>query len=181
MLSKAEKQELVKELSEKFKTNPSLFVVEYKGLSVKDIEKLRRHLKRAKADFRVTKNTLLKIASHETDVEKIKDLFEGPTAVAICKEDPVSIAKVFTESVKELPILKLKGGIVEGKIIGVDEVSKLSQLPSREVLLAQLLGLLSSPISNFMGTLMELQRRLLYALGAIKEMKEKANKNLGAG
>jgi large subunit ribosomal protein L10 len=173
MLSKAEKQELVRELGERFKTNPSLFVVEYKGLSVKDMEKLRRRLKKAKADFRVTKNTLLKIASHETDVEKIKDLFDGPTAVAICKEDPVSIAKVFTESVKELPVLKLKGGIVEGKIIGVDEVSKLSQLPSREMLLAQILGLLSSPISNLMGTLMEVQRRLLYALGAVKEMKEK--------
>jgi large subunit ribosomal protein L10 len=174
MLSKAEKQELVRELGERFKTNPSLFVVEYKGLSVKDMEKLRRRLKKAKADFRVTKNTLLKIASHETDVEKIKDLFDGPTAVAICKEDPVSIAKVFTEFVKELPVLKLKGGIVEGKIIGVDEVSKLSQLPSREMLLAQLLGLLSSPISNLMGTLMEVQRRLLYALGAVKEMKEKS-------
>ncbi|MER3447027.1 MAG: 50S ribosomal protein L10 [Candidatus Dadabacteria bacterium] len=173
MLSKAQKQELVREFNERFRSNPSLFVVEYKGLSVKDMEKLRRHLKKAGADFRVTKNTLLKIASHETDVEKIKDLFDGPTAVAICREDPVSVARVFTESVKELPVLKLKGGIVEGRIIGIDEVSKLSQLPSREVLLAQLLGLLSSPISNFMGTLMELQRRLLYVLSAVKEMKEK--------
>jgi large subunit ribosomal protein L10 len=176
MLSKAAKQEFVKEFNEKFRTSPSLFVVEYKGLSVKDIERLRRRLKKAKADFRVTKNTLLKIASHETDVEKIKDLFDGPTAVAICKEDPVSVAKVFAESVKELPILKLKGGIVEGKIIGIDDVSKLSRLPSREVLLARLLGLLSTPISNFMGTLMELQRRLLYALAAVEEMKEKQDK-----
>ena len=88
MLSKAAKQEFVKEFNEKFRTSPSLFVVEYKGLSVKDIERLRRRLKKAKADFRVTKNTLLRIASLETDVEKIKDLFDGPTAVAICKEDP---------------------------------------------------------------------------------------------
>jgi large subunit ribosomal protein L10 len=176
MLSKAAKQELVREFNEKFKTSPSLFVVEYKGLTVKDIEGLRRRLKKAKADFKVTKNTLLKIASHETDIEKIKDLFDGPTAVAICKEDPVSVAKVFTDSVKELPVLKLKGGIVEGRVIGVGEVSKLSQLPSREVLLTQLLGLLSGPISNFMGTLMELQRRLLYALEAIKEIKEKESK-----
>jgi large subunit ribosomal protein L10 len=173
MLNKAEKQELVKEFNDKFKTSTSLFVVEYKGLSVKDMEKLRRRLKKAKADFRVTKNTLLKIASHETAVEKIKDLFDGPTAVAICKEDPVSVAKIFTESVKEWHILKLRGGIVQGKVIGIDEMSKLSQLPSREVLLTQLLWLLSSPISNFMGTLKELQRRLLYALDAVMEMKEK--------
>jgi large subunit ribosomal protein L10 len=172
MLSRAEKQELVKGFNEKFRTNPSLFVVEYKGLTVKDIEGLRRRLKIAKADFKVAKNTLLAIASHETDIEKIKDLFDGPTAVAIC-ENPVSVAKVFANSVKELPALKLKGGIIEGKVIGIDEISKLSQLPSREVLLAQLLGLLSSPISNFMGALIELQRRLLYAFSSVKEMKEK--------
>ncbi len=172
MLSKDQKQWLAKEYNEKFKTNPSLFVVEYKGLAVKDIEKLRHRLKKAKADFRITKNTLLKIASRETNVEMIKDLFDGPTAIAICKEDSVSVAKVFTESVKELPILKIKGGIVESKIIGIDEVFKLSLLPSREVLLVQLLGLLSSPISNFMGTLMELKRRLLYVLSAVIEMKE---------
>ncbi len=173
MLSRAIKQELVKELNERFKTRPSLFVVEYKGLTVKDIEGLRRRLKKAKTDFRVTKNTLLKIASRETDIEKIKDLFQGPTAVVICKEDPVAVVKVLTESIKGLPLLKLKGGIVEGKAIGIDEVSKLSQLPSRELLLAQLLGLLSAQISNLMGTLIELERRLLYALNAIKEMKEK--------
>lgn len=177
MLNKAQKQELVRDFNERFKANPSLFVVEYKGLSVKDMEKLRRRLKKARADFRVTKNSLLKIASRGTEIEKIKDLFDGPTAIAICNENPVSVAKVFTESIKELPILKLKGGIVEGKIIGINEVSKLSQLPSREVLLAQLLGLLSSPISNLMGTLMELQRRLLYVLNAVKDIKEKKDKN----
>jgi large subunit ribosomal protein L10 len=177
MLNKAQKQELVRDFNERFKANPSLFVVEYKGLSVKDMEKLRRRLKKARADFRVTKNSLLKIASRGTEIEKIKDLFDGPTAIAICNENPVSVAKVFTESIKELPILKLKGGIVEGKIIGIDEVSKLSQLPSREVLLAQFLGLLSSPISNLMGTLMELQRRLLYVLNAVKDIKEKKDKN----
>ncbi len=177
MLNKAQKQELVRDFNERFKANPSLFVVEYKGLSVKDMEKLRRRLKKARADFRVTKNSLLKIASRGTEIEKIKDLFDGPTAIAICNENPVSVAKVFTESIKELPMLKLKGGIVEGKIIGIDEVSKLSQLPSREVLLAQLLGLLSSPISNLMGTLMELQRRLLYVLNAVKDIKEKKDKN----
>jgi len=85
----------------------------------------------------------------------------------------VAVAKIFSESAKQLPVLKLKGGIVEGKVIGVSDVSKLSQLPSRQVLLTEFLGLLSSPISNFMGTLMELERRLLYALNALKDLKEK--------
>lgn len=173
MLSKSVKKEIVKEFNEKFKSNSYLFVVEYKGLTVKEIEGLRRNLKKAKANLKVIKNSLLKIASHDTDVEKIQDLFNGPTAVAVCKEDPVSVAKVFTDSLKVLPVLKLKGGVVEGRVVDANEIIKLSKLPSREVLFSQLLGLLSSPISNFMGTLIELQRRLLYALNAVKDMKEK--------
>lgn len=173
MLSKALKKDIVKEFNEKFKSNPYLFVVEYKGLTVKEMETLRRNLKKAKADLKVIKNTLLKIASRDTDVENIQDLFNGPTAVAVCKEDPVSIAKVLTDSLKVLPVLKLKGGVVEGRAVDANEIIKLSKLPSREVLYSQLLGLLSSPISNFMGALMELQRHLLYALNAVKEMKEK--------
>jgi large subunit ribosomal protein L10 len=174
MLSKAVKEELVKELNQRFKINPSLLVVEYKGLTVKEIEGLRRRLKKANADFMVVKNTLLKIASRDTDVQKINDLFEGPTAIAICKEDPVSVAKVVFDSIKELPVLKLKGGVVEGRAVGIEEVAKISKLPPREVLISQFIGLLSGPMSNFIGVLLELQRRLLYALNAVKEMKEKS-------
>jgi large subunit ribosomal protein L10 len=82
------------------------------------------------------------------------------------------VAKVFTDFLKVLPVLKLKGGVVEGRVLDANEIIKLSKLPPREMLYSQLLGLLSSPLSNLMGTLMELQRRLLYALNAIKEMKE---------
>jgi large subunit ribosomal protein L10 len=172
MLSKALKKEVVKEYNGKFKSHPYLFVVEYKGLTVKEMETLRRNLKRAEAELKVIKNSLLRIASRDTDVEKIQDLFSGPTAVAISKEDPVSVAKVFTDSLKVLPVLKLKGGVVEGRVLDANEIIKLSKLPPREMLYSQLLGLLSSPLSNLMGTLMELQRRLLYALNAVKEMKE---------
>ena len=177
MLSRAVKEEIVKEFGEKFKTNPFLFVVEYKGLTVREMESLRAKLRKTQADFRVLKNTLLRIASRETEVERIKDLFEGPTAVAICKDDPVSVAKVFAESLKEFPVLKLKGGIVEGRVVDADQMIKLSKLPSKQVLFSQLLGLLSSPLGNFMGTLTELQRRLLYALNAVKEIKIKEGNN----
>lgn len=173
MLTKDAKQELVREYGEKFKANPFLFVVEYKGLTVKEMELLRRRLKKADADFGVVKNTVLKIASTGTDAEKIKNLFEGPTAIATSKADAVSVAKVFTESAKDLPILKLKGGMLEGKVIGVEDVSKLSKLPPKDILLGQFMGLISSPVSNFMGVLAELQRSLIYALGAVKEKKEK--------
>ena len=176
MLSKAVKQELVKEFNEKFRTNPSLMVVEYKGLSVKQMQGLRNQLKNANADLRVVKNRLLQIASQDTEVEKIKDLFVGPTAVAICNDDPTSVAKVFVDSMKELSVLKLKGGIIDGQVVGFEEVSKLSRLPSKEVLLSQFVALLSNPLSNFLATLSEIQRHLIYVLNAVKELKESDSK-----
>ncbi|MGQ0793356.1 MAG: 50S ribosomal protein L10 [Deltaproteobacteria bacterium] len=177
MLTKAVKREVAAELSERFKSNPSLLVVEYKGLSVKQMEGLRRKLKKAGADFKVIKNSLLKVASQNTALGKAVDLFEGATAVAICKGDPISVAKVFVDSLKDLPVLKLKGGVVEGNLVGFEQIKSISSLPSREVLIGQFLGLLASPMSNFLGTLQQLQCQLLYALEAVREQKENGESN----
>jgi len=173
MLSRVAKEKLVKEFNEAFKTNPSLFVLEYKGLNVKEIELVRRNLKRAEGELKVVKNSLLKIASKDTDVEKLQDLFVGPTAIAIVKGEPSPVAKVITESKKEFPAIVLKGGIVDGMPVTVEEIEEISKLPSKEVLLAQFMGLLCSPVSNFLGALRQTQTKLLDALGALKEKKEK--------
>lgn len=176
MLTKALKEGVVKEYKEKFTKNPSLMVVEYKGMSVKQIQSLRRQLKKARVDFKVVKNTLLKKASEDTEVEKIKDLFVGPTAIALCSGDTAAVAKVFMDSMKEFSALQLKGGLVDGVVMGVEEISRLSKLPSKDVLLSQFAGLISSPLSNFVGTLSELQRRLLYLLNSVRDMKESQEK-----
>lgn len=173
MLSKAAKNELVQEFNDVFKANPSVMVVEYKGLTVKELETLRANLKKADAQLKVVKNTLLRIAAKDTQIEQINDLFEGPTAVAICEKDAAAVAKVFVESLKKLPLLKIKGGIVEGSVIGESQISDLSKLPSRQELISQFLGLLKSPVSNFLGTLNQLQSKLIYALNAVKDAKEK--------
>lgn len=175
MLSKAAKNELVREFNNVFKANPSVMVVEYKGLSVKELETLRANLKKADAQLKVVKNTLLRIAAKDTEIERINDLFDGPTAVAICEKDATAVAKVFVESLKKLPLLKIKGGIVEGSVIGEGQISDLSKLPSRQELISQFLGLLNSPVSKFLGTLNQLQSKLIYALNAVKEAKEKEN------
>ncbi|HEX9666139.1 MAG TPA: 50S ribosomal protein L10 [Thermodesulfobacteriota bacterium] len=179
MLNKTLKQDLVKEINDRFKANPTVMVIEYKGLSVKEMQRLRRQLKRAKAEFRVVKNSLLRIASKETGIERINDLFEGPTAVAICDDDPASVAKVFVDSMKAYPAVRLKGGIVDGKVIGSEEVTRLSRLPSKEVLLSQFVGMLTNPIANFIGVLTELQRSLLYVLNSLKEVKEREEEQKG--
>lgn len=171
MLSKESKQEIINDLSAKFKTSPSIFVVEYKGLKVREIEKLRKGINDADADLKVVKNTLLRKASEQTDVEKISDLFQGPTAVAICEKDSPKVAKIFVDSLDDLPALKIKGGIVEGKVVGFDEIKEISKLPSREELITKFVTLLSAPMSNVASTLKQMQTKVVYALNAVKEKK----------
>ena len=171
MLSRSAKQELIDQFSEAFKANPSVMVVEYKGLSVSEMEGLRQNLQEAEAELKVVKNSLLKIASKDTEIEKISELFVGPTAVAICKNDPTSVAKVFVKSAKDLPSLLIKGGIVDGNVVNEVQIADISKLPSRVEMIAQLLGMLSTPMSNFVGALTQMQTKLLYALTALKEAK----------
>ncbi|MEM7008224.1 MAG: 50S ribosomal protein L10 [Thermodesulfobacteriota bacterium] len=172
MLSKAAKNEIIDQFSAVFKANPSVMLVEYKGLSVKEIEGLRTNLKDADTNLTVVKNTLLKIAAKDTDIEKLNDLLSGPTAIAVCESDPTAAAKVFVDTAKDLPSLVIKGGVVEGTVVSANEIEALSKLPSRQEMMAQLLGALTSPMSNLLGTLGQLQTQLLYALEAVKDKKE---------
>jgi large subunit ribosomal protein L10 len=174
MLTKAAKNEVVEHYSGVFKANPSVVLVEYKGLTVKELEGLRSNLRDADTELKIVKNTLLRIAAKDTEIEQITDLLSGPTAIAVCEKDPTAAAKVFVKSVKDHPLLKIKGGIVEGNVVGVDEITALSKLPSRPEMMAQLLGALSSPMSNLLGSLIQMQTKLLYALEALKDTKEES-------
>lgn len=174
MLTKTEKSEIVKEFNDKFNSSPTVFVFEYKGLKVIEMQKLRRDLRKVKAEIRVVKNNLLKLAAKETNIDQIGQLFEGPTAIAICDE-PTTVAKVFVDSKKKFPAIKIKGGFLEGKVVDQNEIIKISQLPTREELISQFAGLLIAPMSNFVGTLSQLQARVIYALNALKEKKENNN------
>ena len=172
MLSKAAKNDIVKQYSEVFKANPSVVLVEYKGLTVTELEGLRSNLKDADTQLNVVKNTLLKIAAKDTEIEQLNDLLKGPTAIAVCESDPAAAAKIFVKTAKDMPSLVIKGGVVEGTVVGVDEITALSKLPSRQEMMAQLLGALSSPMSNLLGALTQMQTKLLYALEAVKDTKE---------
>jgi len=175
MLSKAAKSDIVKEFNEVFKANPSVVLVEYKGLSVKELEGLRTNLKGADTRLTVVKNTLLKIAAKDTKIEQLSDQLAGPTAIAVCQSDATAAAKVFVDSAKDLPSLVIKGGIIEGNVVSLDEITAISKLPSRQEMMAQLLGALTSPMSNLLGSLTQIQTKLLYALEAVKDAKEQGN------
>lgn len=172
MLNRGEKQEIINDLNEKFKSTTSLFVLEYKGLSVRELEGLRKDLKGVKAELKIVKNTLLKKASEKTDVDQINDLFVGPTAISICEKDSSAVAKIFVKSAKSFEHLKIKGGIVEGKVVDTSEIEQISRLPSRDELIAQFMGLLLTPLTNLTNSLNQIQAKLVYALTALKDKKD---------
>jgi large subunit ribosomal protein L10 len=173
MLSKESKQEVINQINERFKSNPSIFVLEYKGLTVKELENVRKDLRQANSELKIVKNTLLKKAAEDTDAGQLNEFFVGSTAIAFCDKDSAATAKVFVESAKEYELLNIKGALLEGKVVSVDEIETISKLPSRVELIAQFMGLLNSPMSNFLYSLQNMQTKFLYALEALKEKKEK--------
>ncbi len=173
MLSKETKQEVINQINERFKSNPSVFVLEFKGLTVKELENVRKDLRQTNSELKIVKNTLLKKAAEDTDAGQLSNLFVGSTAIAFCDEDSAATAKVFVKSAKEYELLNIKGGLLEGKVVSVDEIEKISKLPSRVELIAQFMGLLNSPMSNLLYSLQNMQTKFLYALEALKEKKEK--------
>jgi large subunit ribosomal protein L10 len=174
LLNKSEKKQLVEEIHQKFLTSKIVILTDCKGLKVNKINELRRKLKESNIEYRVVKNTLLIRASEDTDVAVIKDQFKGPTAIAMSYDDPVSPAKVLSEFAKDNDKLEIRGGVMSGKILNAQAIKSLSSLPSREVLLSQLLSAMNGVPTNLVRALNNVPQKLLYALQAIKDQKAAA-------
>jgi large subunit ribosomal protein L10 len=168
------KKEIVEELHEKFSKSKVVIVTDYKGLDVAAITALRRKLREAGIEYRVIKNTLMARASEDTGVEAIRDSFKGPSAVALSYDDPVAPAKVLTEFAKENDKLEIKIGVMDGKVLDLSAIKALSSLPSREVLLAQVLSAMNGVPTSFVRVLNAIPQQFLYVLQAVKEKKEAA-------
>jgi large subunit ribosomal protein L10 len=139
-LNRKEKEQLVTDLGEKVKGFKAAVLTNYRGLNVEQINHLRQRLREEKISYHVVKNTLMKLASKGTDLEKLNTFFEGPTAIAISYGDPVLLAKVLSEFIKTIPSLEIKVGLIQGKVASSEEVKALATMPSREVLFSQILG-----------------------------------------
>ena len=169
-----EKKEIVKELNERFSKAAVVIVTDYKGLDVAAINDLRRRLRKEEVEYQVVKNSLMVRASQETDVALIKETFKGPSAVALSYSDPVAPAKVLTEFAKDHDVFEIKVGVMDGKILELNEIKALSALPSREVLLGTFVSVLNNVPTDFVRTIAEIPRQLLNVLQAIKDQKEAA-------
>ncbi|MCY4378540.1 MAG: 50S ribosomal protein L10 [Candidatus Dadabacteria bacterium] len=173
MLSKAEKQKVVDDLASRFQSVSSMFVVEYQGLKVNEMDVLRKKLRQTNTEFRVVKNTLLEKASLGTDIEKMKDLFSGPTAIAICDGESSAVAKVFVDYSEDFPEIRIKGGIFEGEVVDISRIEQIAKLPSRQELISEFVGLLSAPMGNLVGVLEQARSNIVNVLEGLKEKKTK--------
>ena len=143
------KQPIVEAIAEEIKDAQSVVLVDYRGLTVAQDTELRKQLREAGVVYKVYKNTMMKRAFEGTECEGLESCLEGPSAIAVSKDDATAPARILCNFAKDAPALELKGGVVEGNIYDVAGLTELSKIPSREVLLSRLLGSMQSPITNF--------------------------------
>ena len=173
----AKKQEIVAGLKEKLTTAKGAVLTSYKGLTVAQDTELRRALREAGVSYHVVKNTMTRIAAKEAGLDELAEHLEGTTALAVSTEDAVAPAKVICEFIKknkldETEVLTIKAGLVDGKVIDLAEIKALASLPSREVLIAKLLGSMQAPISGTVNVLQGVIRNAVYVLEAVRKQKE---------
>ena len=165
------KEQLVTELASKLATAKATFLADYRGLNVEAATNLRKKLNEAGVEYRVVKNTLLRLASKGTDVEVLDDYLYGPTAIVIVGDDPVAPAKVLADLAKDSKTFELKAGTLGAKVISAEDIEALAKLPGREELLAKMLSTMNAPTTNFVGTMAALPRQMVQVLTAIKDQK----------
>lgn len=173
-MDKLQKEELVKGLQEKLSTAKVVITTDYKGLDVEAISDLRRKLKDAGVEYQVVKNTLLRRIAEDNQMALMAECFKGPSAIAYSFEDPVAPAKVLTEFAKENDNLEIKAGVMEDQLLDLAAIKALSSLPSKEVLLAQLLSTINGVPTSFVRVLNAVPQGFVNILSALKDQKAEA-------
>jgi large subunit ribosomal protein L10 len=170
---RADKATAVAELTDHFRNSSATVLTEYRGLTVSEITELRRTLGN-QTTYSVSKNTLAKRAATDAGIAGLDTLFTGPTALAFVTGDPVEAAKGLRAFAKAHPVLIIKGGVFEGKAITADEVSKIADLESREVLLAKLAGAMKANLSKAAATFQAPLSQAVRLVDALRAEREKA-------
>lgn len=167
---RAEKEKQVEEIEGRLQRAKATVFSDFCGLTVKNMEELRHRLREQKIEYKVFKNTLIRKAFEGK--QEVDDFLRNPTALAFGYHDPALVAKILTNYAKDNPALKIKGGIVEGKVMNTAEVAALAELPPREVLLAKVVMGIQSPLRGLMNVLNGPIVQLLMVLKAIEEKKK---------
>jgi large subunit ribosomal protein L10 len=169
VLTRAQKEAQVSELKERFARATGVIVADYRGIDVQSANVLRSKLRAGAYEYRVAKNTLLRLASQGTDVEVIRGAFEGPTAIAISFGDPVGLAKTLVDYAKDHENFQIRGGMVDGKALDRSQIGTLATLPSLVQLRGKLVGLLKAPATRLAGVLQAPAGQLARVVAARKD------------
>ena len=174
-MQRSEKERVVAELADRLRSAQTLMVADYRGLSMPEIDELRTRLLEAGARFTVVKNTLTKLAAEAAGTKDVLDLIDGPTAIAFldAEGDPVAVAKVLNETARAHDVLVIRGGILDGSLVGDADIKRLATLPPVDVLHAQLAGAVVGPLTMVVGLFTAPLRELVGVIDArIRQLEE---------
>ena len=171
-MDRTEKQQVVEELNQAFKQHSAVWLIDFTGIKVVDEVELRRKVAEAGSSYRVVKNTLALRAAKDTAVSQVEDFFQGPTAVAMTRENPVGLAKTLADFFKNHPGMSLKVGILDESVLSSGDLEALAKMPSREELLAKAVYLLQAPLTGLAATLQSPLRKLTLILRQLSEKKD---------
>lgn len=168
------KTKAIGELKVSFQSAPDFIFTDYRGLTVEQITELRKQLRAKEASFKVVKNNFARVAFEQLDVNTVASYLTGPTAVAISPKDSNEIAKILFEFAKEVPALKVKGGLVGTTVYDAAQVEAFSKLPGRKELIAMLMSVMNGPARNLVGALNDINARLVRTVKAVADKKAEA-------
>lgn len=172
---RSEKERVVAELADRLRSTETLMVADYRGLSMPEIEELRSRLLEAGARFTVVKNTLTKLAAEAAGTQDVLELIDGPTAIAFLEADgdPAAVAKVLNDTARAHDVLVIRGGILDGNVVGDADIKRLATLPAADVLRAQLAGAVFAPLTTVVGLFTAPLRDLVGVIDArIRQLEE---------
>jgi len=169
-MNRNQKEAMVEGLRAKLENAAAMIVAEYPGTSVSSFTSFRKRAREANVYVRVIKNRLAKIALKDTQYETISDKLQGPIIYGI-SEDSVAVSKLFRDFSKETSSIKITGGAIPGKVLSVDEVNTLASIPSRDELLAKLIGTMQAPVIQFVRILNEIPSKFVRTLAAVRDAK----------
>jgi large subunit ribosomal protein L10 len=170
--TRQQKDSDIEGLRRDFTESPNALLVKFQGIKVGDDERLRRELRQAGLSYRVVKNTLAVRAAAGTPMEPLSGQFSGPTAVALSRNDPVTLAKILSKWAKESPVFSFKAGIAEGRVIAVEDIQALSSLPSKEELISKVMFLINSGAQRLAVVTAGVSRNLAIVLDQVRAQKE---------
>lgn len=180
-MARPEKEASVSDITERFNHSDAALLTEYRGLRVSEIAEVRSSLRESDTDYKVLKNTLARIAVREVGLDELVEMLTGPTAIAFIKGDAAAAAKALDDAAKKYPVLTIKGGVLNGKVITADQAKELAKLEPREVLLAKIAMLMNSPAQQTVNVFSALLRDLGAMLAQVVAKKESGELPGGAG